>query len=129
MRFVGTFKYCLLLKDSLFQILLNNESCILKYGSIFPLKAVAVLHGETKDPIKNQSYSIIGSVSFYQYELLDNITVTVDIFGLPPHNVEAGLLRGLHIHTYGIVNVTSDVKSSKFMALLGLKCMNNGCEV
>jgi len=83
-----------------------------EYGSIFPLKAVAVLHGETKDPIKNQSYSIIGSVSFYQYELLDNITVTVDIFGLPPHNVEAGLLRGLHIHTYGIVNVTSDVKST-----------------
>jgi hypothetical protein len=38
--------------------------------------------------------------------------VSVDILGLPTHSIESGLLKGLHIHTYGIMNATDDIKSS-----------------
>lgn len=80
-----------------------------EFKGLYPLRAKSILHGQIQDPVTNETHKILGSVAFEQVNILGNVTVKVDIHGLP--TTMSSVLKGLHIHAYGILNATYDVQA------------------
>jgi Cu/Zn superoxide dismutase len=55
--------------------------------------------------------NVNGTISFVQIEENGNVTITIDLTGLPK-NVTS--LHGLHVHNSGIKSTSSDVGVCKF---------------
>lgn len=77
----------------------------LKNDLVFPINAISVVRGEVVDPVTKQLSTISGLVRFQQLDCSSNVSISINIVGLP----QTIARRGLHIHSFGISDSSSNV--------------------
>lgn len=78
----------------------------------FPIKAVAMIGGGLMNPRTQEPIMIFGDVKFIQLTAQAPVTIKMNISFFPNTDILVNEKRGIHVHTFGVSDVSPDPSKS-----------------